>query len=218
MMCAADTAAAAVFNAADHRRTFVNFDLTAVAKYEPDSTSAFEFGYARKSRAPNLYELYAWGRGSMSSSMIGWFGDGNGYVGNLHLDSEVANTVSATADFHAPDGGWEVKVTPYYTRVNDFIGVQKIGTLGSFSQLQFVNQQAELYGANLSGKLGLWKSDEAGEGTLKATFAYVRGRDLTTGGNLYHIMPLNAALTLEETYGEWTAAGRRTQVCRRRSP
>ncbi|MDR3498899.1 MAG: TonB-dependent receptor plug domain-containing protein [Parvibaculum sp.] len=203
MMCGADDMAAAAFNAAGHRRSFVNFDLTAIAKYEPNATSAFEFGYARKSRAPNLYELYAWGRGAMSSSMIGWFGDGNGYVGNLNLDSEVANTVSATADFHSADRGWELKVTPYYTRVNDFIGVQKIATLGSFAQLQFVNQQAELYGANLSGKLGLWKSDKAGEGTLRATLAYVRGRDLTTGGDLYHIMPLNAALTLEEAYQNW---------------
>jgi iron complex outermembrane receptor protein len=204
MMCGTDDMAAAAFNAADHKRTFVNFDLTALAKYEPNPTSTFEFGYARKSRAPNLYELYAWGRGAMASQMIGWFGDGNGYVGNLDLDSEVANTVSATADIHAADRGWEVKLTPYYSRVNDFIGVRKIASLGSFSQLQFVNQNAELYGLNLSGGLALWKSDEAGEGSLKATLAYVRGRDLTTGGDLYHIMPLNAAVTLEEVSDAWT--------------
>jgi iron complex outermembrane receptor protein len=204
MMCMADDMAATAFNAADHNRSFVNFDLTAIAKYEPNATSAFEFGYARKSRAPNLYELYAWGRGSMASRMIGWFGDGNGYVGNLDLDSEVANTASATADFHSADRSWEAKITPYYTYVDDYIGVKKIGSLsGGFSQFQFVNHNAELYGVNLSGKLGLWKSDAAGEGTLKGTLAYVRGRDLTTDGDLYHIMPLNASLTLEEVFGAW---------------
>jgi len=203
-MCAADNAAAIAFNAADHKRSFVNFDLTAVARYEASEKSAFEFGYARKSRAPNLYELYAWGRGSMASRMIGWFGDGNGYVGNLDLDSEVANTLSATADFHDAARIWEVKFTPYYTYVSDYIGVQKIGTLsGGFSQFQFVNHNAELYGVNLSGKTRLWNSDAYGQGTLKGTLAYVRGRDLTTSGDLYHMMPLNASVTLEEAYENW---------------
>ena len=202
-MCMSDNMAAATFNAADHKRTFVNFDATASAKYEANETSAFEFGYARKSRAPNLYELYAWGRGSMASRMIGWFGDGNGYVGNLDLDSEIANTLSATADFHSAERSWEVKITPYYTYVEDYIGVKKIASLsGGFSQFQFVNHNAELYGLNLSGKLGLWKSDAAGEGTLKGTLGYVHGRDLTTDGDLYHMMPLNASLTLEEVYGD----------------
>ncbi|KAB7741227.1 TonB-dependent receptor plug domain-containing protein [Parvibaculum sedimenti] len=204
MMCMSDNMAAMTFNAADHKHTFVNFDATAIAKYEANETSTFEFGYARKSRAPNLYELYAWGRGSMASRMIGWFGDGNGYVGNLDLDSEIANTLSATADFHSADRSWEAKLTPYYTYVEDYIGVKKIASLsGGFSQFQFVNHNAELYGVNLSGKLGLWKSDAAGEGTLKGTLGYVHGKDLTTDGSLYHIMPLNASLTLEEVYGDW---------------
>lgn len=204
-MCAADNAAVVVFNAADHKRSFVNFDLTAIAKYEANDTSAFEFGFARKSRAPNLYELYAWGRGSMASRMIGWFGDGNGYVGNLDLDSEIANTVSATADFHDADGAWGIKLTPYYTYVSDYINVQKIGALaGGFSQFQFVNHNAELYGLNLSGKARVWNSATYGEGTLKGTLGYVRGRDLTTSGDLYHMMPINASVTLEEAYEDWT--------------
>ena len=35
--------------------------------------------------------------------MVNWFGDGNGYVGNLDLEPEQANTVSATFDWHATD-------------------------------------------------------------------------------------------------------------------
>lgn len=205
MMCAADNAAAIAFNAAGHQRSFVNFDATAIAKYEPSETSAYEFGYARKSRAPNLYELYAWGRGGMASRMIGWFGDGNGYVGNLDLDSEVGHTVSATADFHASDHAWQAKITPYYTYVEDYIGVTKIASLGGgFSQFQFVNHNAELYGLNLSGAMRLWQSETAGEGKVTGTIAYVHGRDLTQGGNLYHVMPLNASIRFEETYESWT--------------
>jgi iron complex outermembrane receptor protein len=55
---------------------------------------AAELGYAHKVRSPNLYERYSWGRGTMSTSMIGWYGDGNGYVGNVDLRPERADTVS----------------------------------------------------------------------------------------------------------------------------
>lgn len=216
MMCSADDAAALVFNAADHARTFVNFDLTAIAKYEPTQTMAFEFGYARKSRAPNLYELYAWGRGSMASRMVNWLGDGNGYVGNLDLDAEVAHTLSATYAVHGVDRDWNMTLTPYYSYVENYIGVQEISTLsGGFSQLQFVNHNAELYGVNLSGRTNLWHSANAGEGTLSGTLSYVRGRDLTNDDDLYHIMPLNASLKLEEVYNAWTGYAELKAIARK---
>jgi iron complex outermembrane receptor protein len=44
----------------------------------------------------------------MASQMIGWFGDGNGYVGDIDLKPEVAHTVSATADWHGNRGDQEV--------------------------------------------------------------------------------------------------------------
>ena len=107
---------AAAFNSQDRYHLDNNFDATAQARYEPNSTSTFEFGYSRKTRSPSIYERYLWvKRSSMSASMNGWFGDGNAYVGNLNLRPEVANTFSATAGWHAPSHqGWEVKVTPYY--------------------------------------------------------------------------------------------------------
>jgi iron complex outermembrane receptor protein len=88
---------AAAFNARDRHRLDNNFDLTGLARYEPNSTATFEFGYARKTRSPSIYERYLWvKRSSMSANMNGWFGDGNGYTGNLDLRPEIANTVSAT--------------------------------------------------------------------------------------------------------------------------
>ncbi|MCK9910308.1 TonB-dependent receptor, partial [Microbacteriaceae bacterium K1510] len=97
MMYGAD---AAKFNSRDHQRTDVNFDVTALARYEPSATEIYEFGYARKTRSPNLYERYAWSSGDMAASMIGWYGDANGYVGNLDLKPEVGHTVSFTAGWH----------------------------------------------------------------------------------------------------------------------
>ena len=35
-----------------------------------------------KTRSPTLYERYAWSTTPWPTSMNGWFGDGNGYVGN----------------------------------------------------------------------------------------------------------------------------------------
>ena len=57
MMYGADAAA---FNGSNRAHTDPDFDATALARYEPNTSSTYEFGYARKTRAPNLYERYAW--------------------------------------------------------------------------------------------------------------------------------------------------------------
>ena len=51
------------------------------ARAEIKATFDGEFGYARKTRSPNFYERYAWSTSGMAASMISWFGDANGYVG-----------------------------------------------------------------------------------------------------------------------------------------
>ena len=107
-------------------RTDVNFDATALARYEPDLWSTFEGGYAMKTRSPTLYERYAWSNNTMAMSMNGWFGDGNGYVGNPDLKPETANTLSYTAGWHdSARKDWELKITPYYTYVEDYIDVNR---------------------------------------------------------------------------------------------
>ena len=123
MMYGADAAA---FNALDHAKTDVNLDGSALLRYEPDPISQFELGFARKTRSPNLYERYAWSTSAMGMNMIGWFGDGNGYVGNVDLKPEKAHTVSFTAGWHdAAQKIWEFKVTPYYSYVQDYIDVDR---------------------------------------------------------------------------------------------
>ena len=83
-MYAADADA---FNAANRARTDPDLDATAQARWTPNAAWIVEFGYARKTRAPSLYERYAWSTNWMTSGMIGWFGDGNYYVGNLALQA-----------------------------------------------------------------------------------------------------------------------------------
>ena len=60
-------------------------------------------------------------------------------MGNLDLRPEVANTLSATAGWHAASRqGWEVKVTPYYTRVQDYIDIPSGGGLALAGVLGYV--------------------------------------------------------------------------------
>ncbi|MCB1988872.1 MAG: TonB-dependent receptor, partial [Burkholderiaceae bacterium] len=106
------------FNARDRKRSDSNVDMTALARYTPNANATYEFGFAHKTRSPNLYERYTWSTGGMAMRMINLAGDGNGYVGNLDLKPETANTLSATADWHDATGEqWGVKFTPYLTYV-----------------------------------------------------------------------------------------------------
>jgi iron complex outermembrane receptor protein len=201
-------AAANLFNARGHARTDVNFDMTALVRYQPDEPSTYEAGYSRKTRSPNLYERYAWAIG-MGPSMINWFGDGNGYTGNLSLSPEVAHTFSVTAAWRdVANQIWEAKLTPYYTYVENFIDADWIGSYVGpgplFPVLQFRNHRAELYGFDASGRLKVAETPELGRFTLSSLISYVYGQNLDTGTGLYNIMPLNTRFALEHRLGGWS--------------
>ncbi|MGZ8984588.1 MAG: TonB-dependent receptor plug domain-containing protein [Methylotenera sp.] len=206
-----DNAAAKAFNASDKSKSDNHLDLTATAKYEASTINSIEFGYARKTRSPNLYERYTWGRGHMATAMIGWFGDVNGYVGDIDLKPETANTVSAAFDWHdAAKQDWQFKLTPYYTYVQDYIGAKRIGTmgpmLGSRPILQFDNQDAQFYGIETVGKASLWDSGDFGRGRVTGHLNWTRGERVGNGDDLYHIMPLNARFAIEQNKGAWNNA------------
>jgi iron complex outermembrane receptor protein len=191
------------FNALSRSRADVDIDLTALARYEPNAHTTFEMGYAGKTRAPNLYERYAWCTDWMTSGMINWFGDGNYYVGNVNLKPEVAHTVSGTASWHDPAGKeWEIKVTPYQTYVRDYIDVNELATqmygMSTFSQLMFANHNARIWGADLDANAAIWKSPKYGRGELTGVGGWLHGRRLDTRTGLYQMMPLNARIGLKE--------------------
>lgn len=211
---------AAAFNAADRSKTDNNWDLTALARYTPSANQTFEFGYARKTRSPNLYERYSWSTGGMAMNMINMAGDGNGYVGNVDLKPEVAHTLSATFDWHdAADGDWGFKITPYYSYVENYINARRCTTAdgsggacalavqttsNNFVFLKYINQDAQLYGIDISGYLPLAKHTGIGSFTAKGLINYVRGKTTSgTDDNLYNIMPLNTKLALEHHLGNW---------------
>jgi iron complex outermembrane receptor protein len=216
MMSAQYVAESTAFNNQTRQRTDHNWDLTALARYTPSQFQVFEFGYAQKTRSPNLYERYTWSSDGMGMAMNSLVNDGNGYVGNLNLKPEVAHTLSFSADFHdEAQEQWGLKVTPYYTQVQNYIdaqrctsiyasctGVNKTRTTG-FVNLQFINQSARLYGMDVSGHFPIVKSSGFGSLTASGTLNYTNGKNQTTGNNLYNIMPLNAKLAVVQQFGSW---------------
>ncbi len=203
MMTAAEAAA---FNARPHDRSDDNWDLTALARYQPGETFAVEFGIARKTRSPNLYERYTWSSWSMAAGMNNTVGDGNGYVGNLDLVPETAYTASASFDWHATDAAWRVRVSPWITHVDDYIdAVRLTNTANAFNVLRYANQGARLHGVDVDARFELGDTD-AGRFALDAVAGWTRGRNRDTNDDLYQIMPLNARLALRHTLGAWDNA------------
>ena len=201
---------AAAFNASSRAKTDMNLDATLMARFEPNPSSAYEFGYARKTRSPNLYERYAWSTNWMASGMIGWFGDGNYYLGSVGLKPEIAHTFSGTASWRgAVRKPWELKLTPYETRVQGYVDVDTLATtmygMSTFAQLRFANHSARIYGADFSGGTTVWNGDQWGRGRLSGVAGWLHGERLDTGTGLYQMMPLNLRMAFDEELKGWTA-------------
>jgi iron complex outermembrane receptor protein len=202
---------AASFNAKGRQRKDLNVDLTASARYVNNANETYDIGFSRKTRSPNLHERYTWANEAMMAGLMNnWFGDLNSYVGSLGLRPEVAYSLKASADWHdAERQSWQLKATPFYTFVRDYINVAAntssnpynvSGLLGRQS-LMFTNQDAQLYGVDMSGKKLIGKA--YGEWTLRAAFSYTRGKT-TSGDSLYNIMPLNARVAIDQAMGAWS--------------
>ncbi len=194
------------FNARDRKRTDHNIDINLSARYSPNDSQTFEGAFTRKTRSPNLYERYTWSTGGMAMAMNNWVNDGNGYVGNIDLKPEVAHTLSFTASLNKAQ--WGLKFSPYYTEVNNYIDAAcapgKTCKAGQFNSLTLVNQDARLYGADLSAYASLGSIDGVGAFKAQASIGYIKGTNKTTGDNLYNIMPLNGKLSLTHTLGKWS--------------
>lgn len=203
------TTDANAFNARDRKRTDNNWDLTALARYTVNPNYDVEFGFARKTRSPNLYERYTWSTWQMAALMNNYVGDGNGYVGDINLAPEKAHTVSTTFDWHAPDRRWELKASPFFTRVTDYIDAVRLDPANAngaaFDVLRYTNQSARLYGIDLSGRMPLAETS-LGELGLRGLLNYTNGKNRDTGDDLYNIMPLNAKLILTQKFAGWDNA------------
>ena len=127
--------------------------------------------------------------------MINQVGDGNGYVGNTALAPEVAHTFSVTGEWRDPKDSWEVKATPYYSYVQNFINAQRVGSFNSagfynagpytFQELTYVNHSAIIYGFDLNGRLKFFEDPEYGRIQATGQVNYTYGLDLDAGNPQY---------------------------------
>lgn len=193
---------AGLFNAQDRHRTDDNWDLTLLARHTWSDNMTVEMGYAHKVRSPNLYERYAWSTWSMAAVMNNYVGDGNGYVGDPNLQPEKAHTVSVSFDWKDRERSRALKVTPYYTRISDYIDAVRLTQNAGFNVLRFANQSARLYGVDVSGQMALW-NDRAGDWSLEGVLSHVDGKNRQSGDALYNLMPLNLRLKLQQRWGRW---------------
>ncbi|MGI2187100.1 TonB-dependent receptor [Shewanella oncorhynchi] len=202
-----DAEAAKAFNAMDRKRDDNLIDATLLARYQLSTNQQLEFGLARKNRAPNLYERYSWGRGTMATTMIGWYGDGNGYVGNPDLKLETAHTLSAAYKYN--DDSWQVSTTAWYTTVTDYVDAEVIGSFNRTSSpdgkrniLQFTNLDANLYGARFNA-LYQFAETSTGKWQVLGKVNVTRGERDEGDEPLYQIKPLQTELALQHQLGQW---------------
>ncbi|WP_338367489.1 TonB-dependent receptor [uncultured Pseudoalteromonas sp.] len=229
MTIANNALAANDFNNADRDKTDTTVDVNVLANYQFTLYDELQLGLARKNRAPNLYERYSWGVSNMASTMIGWYGDANGYIGNPELDVETAHTISATYSKTAKDDAWRVSANVWYTDVNNYIDANIVRNFNSYGLanttrniLQFTNVDATLYGAKLDISKSLYQSKQFGEWLLKANVTSTRGKRDDTNQPLYQIKPLHTELTLSQQIGvfentlswEWVDTKSRVDVNR----
>jgi iron complex outermembrane receptor protein len=205
-----NAAAAQVFNDLDRKKSDTLVDASVLARYQMNPDEQFELGLARKNRAPNLYERYSWGHSTMATTMIGWYGDGNGYIGNPQLEAETAYTFSGSYIKSAQDDSWLFKLNLWYSKVSDYIDADVMSTFnmttteaGSRNILQFSNVDASLYGSRLESSMRLTDSDSLGQLHIKVQLNTTHGERDDNGQPLYQIKPLQTELALQQRLGRW---------------
>ncbi|MDP2713760.1 TonB-dependent siderophore receptor [Rheinheimera sp.] len=207
-MMAADAVAAQAFNQQDRKQSDTLADLSFSASYQLDDAQQLQFGLAQKNRAPNLYERYSWGQGQMAITMIGWFGDGNGYIGDINLKPETARTLSI-AYLYSSDNTM-LQLRPFYTKVADFIDVSIAGNFNTGDnlrhRLQFVNLDATLYGIGASGQWLLASDARLGQWQLQAEAKVNRATRDNSNEPLYQQRPFNTSVQLQHQLGKLQTA------------
>lgn len=197
---------AAKFNAQDHNKDFVNVDLAAIFRYAMRSDLDFEVGFARKTRGPSYQELYLWA----PLQATGGLADGRTYVGNLDLKSEASYQFEFGMDWHADNAYFSPRA--FYHYVHNYIQGNPSDTLFDDEQpkcptsvscpvLEYTNINAQLYGVDFDAGYIFtdWVRFDGG-------LNYVRGQNLSQGGNLYRIAPLNGRTQLTFNYDTFTTS------------
>jgi len=210
---------ATTFNASNRQRTDNNFDMTALSRYTPeDRWTSRQVTPERRIRRTST-SVTPGRQNTMAMEMVNFAGDGNYYTGNLGLKPEVANTFSATANWHdAAKERTGIAITPYVTYVQDYINVRRCPTtcLRHFRCRRCQHDGHE--GICLSPicesihqviwrrrfrPLGTGENKQFRQLHRDRLIEPGRGENRTTADNLYNMMPVNARLAVVHSLGKW---------------
>ena len=193
------------FNALNHKKDDTHLDLSLSASYSPNLNQTHEFGYSIKNRSPTLQERYLWSNNAMAASMANWFGDGNGYVGDVNLDKETAHTFAYAAVFHDADKqSWNVHFKPYLTYIDDYIdAVSFTSRADGFRTLTLGNQNARLWGFDVKTSQYLGNIAKLGDFYFDSKLSHVKGVNTDANDDLYHVMPTNLKLIFSQKINNW---------------
>ena len=205
-----NASAAAAFNSKEHDKSDTVVDISVLLNYQLTHTDELQLGLARKNRAPNLYERYSWGVSNMATTMIGWYGDGNGYIGNQNLEVETAHTISSTYIKSAQNDDWQVSANIWYTNASDYIDADLVRSFNRFGLentarniLKFTNTDAVLYGVKLDLAANIHQSKALGNWQLNANITNTRAKRDDTNQPLYQIKPLHTKLAINHQLGRF---------------
>lgn len=220
------------FNNANRSKTDTNFDVTGQTRYTANAWSEYELGIARKTRSPNLYERYSWYGHNSMITWFGDGNAYAGNL-DLKPEVAYNFSITG-AWHDTEEKIWSMRISPYYTHIVDYIwGQTESIDMGGFRGMQFVNlPYADLYGVDSAMRYVFLPKSSSGKWAARGKLAYVRGigKDGLKGRpcpydikaicgavgwpedgmqapdkvNLYHMMPLNGTITLENGLeGDW---------------
>ena len=190
------------FNAADRSVDDITFDISSEVQHRLDPHFLVSAAIARKERAPSYQERYLWFPMEATAGLA----DGNTYIGDINLDSEVAYQSNLGLSYE--NAGLTISADTFYQYIDGYIqGLpsEDAATImvasmmaGDDNLLQFSNVDARLYGIDgaLNYKVNAMFS-------LNAAVSYVRGKRADIDDDLYRMAPLNVDLALQYTQNNW---------------
>ena len=142
-----------------------NFSAAAGIRWTPDTSWDLTLNLARSQRAPNPSELFSDGLHHSAARIE---------LGDLRINSEVANRITATAEYKSTF--WGVSLNPYLNSISNFILLEptevEFTIRGAFPVWSYRQTDAMLAGMDLSGYFN-WMPQL----TSRHQFSLVKGRD-----------------------------------------
>ena len=150
--------------------------------------------YSVSNRAPNASEFFSDGLHQSVARVE---------IGNLRLDKETANQLSATYTYQ--DDQLSLLVEPYLNRIKNYIfiaptqqGITAIGQAGFFLEYEFLSTDALIYGIDFNLDYSI--SDKL---SFQNSTAFIIGEDLDNNEPLIDMPPFNTRNTIQYQNKNW---------------